>query len=763
MMSLCMKRLSGIIMSLFLIFNVLPFSTVHETNAYDQLIRGIDISEFQTVTDWNSVAKSVDFVIIRVGTTTGLNNDNFRKDKKFESHFEGAKNAGFPIGIYYYSGANTLSGFQKNATECVEYLNGKNVDYPVYLDVEQSTGQMSLGKSTLTSYILSALKIISNAGYKAGVYANQDWFNNYVDGSAIRNAGYSTWLARYPSAKYAVEPSGYDYSSNYDIWQYSSVGKVSGISGDVDVDVSYVDFRTSDFKDDPIAPYPRPTGNPLIQKGAKGDYVRWIQYTLGVQLGYSIGSAGVDGDFGSATDSAVIEFQRDNGLEVDGQVGPITITKIVEKVLEKLNHPDMEVPIISTDAATYTVGDTVHISWKASPDNSDLEHYWLIIEAPSGIILNETMDRRTEYSFVVSEQGSYTITSFATPLNSPNGEGSLSDSRTITVESQIIEKPHTSILEADKDSAYIGEPILFNATSDIATGYTIGIDKEGTRVVTENMPNGALSLTFDEPGEYSAYVTSYNEVGYTDSDRITFKVYDKPQDISFTSDKNNIIVGETITFSAYSDSATGYILEIIKDNTAIIQQEMTDGILSLVFDEAGEYDAYVTFYNRIGETNSKKIVFNVVCEISIPLNEDYRIPINSEQVTYKSHNNSIVTVSSDGLLTGLSKGSTIVSIIDEDSNVYQITVHVMDITETTPETTMQSIIYGDVNLDGKINVSDAVAVLQYVANQSKYALNEQARINADVDGSIGITGSDAIIIQKVDASVISQSDLPIHL
>lgn len=69
--------------------------------------------------------------------------------------------------------------------------------------------------------------------------------------------------------------------------------------------------------------------------------------------------------------------------------------------------------------------------------------------------------------------------------------------------------------------------------------------------------------------------------------------------------------------------------------------------------------------------------------------------------------------------------------------------------------------YGDVNLDGKITVSDAVAVLQYIANKEKYALKEQAIKNADVDGQKGITGGDAVVIQKVDAGLLRVSDLPL--
>ena len=67
-----------------------------------------------------------------------------------------------------------------------------------------------------------------------------------------------------------------------------------------------------------------------------------------------------------------------------------------------------------------------------------------------------------------------------------------------------------------------------------------------------------------------------------------------------------------------------------------------------------------------------------------------------------------------------------------------------------------TVLYGDANLDGKVSISDAVRILQYIANGQKYALEEQGLINADVDGKAGVTGSDAMEIQKYDAKVISK-------
>ncbi len=78
---------------------------------------------------------------------------------------------------------------------------------------------------------------------------------------------------------------------------------------------------------------------------------------------------------------------------------------------------------------------------------------------------------------------------------------------------------------------------------------------------------------------------------------------------------------------------------------------------------------------------------------------------------------------------------------------------------TEPET--KAPVYGDANCDGSVNVADAVAVLQYVANKTKYPLDDEGYINADIDGTVGITGTDAMVIQQVDAGIVKTSDLPL--
>lgn len=86
-------------------------------------------------------------------------------------------------------------------------------------------------------------------------------------------------------------------------------------------------------------------------------------------------------------------------------------------------------------------------------------------------------------------------------------------------------------------------------------------------------------------------------------------------------------------------------------------------------------------------------------------------------------------------------------------------------TTTTPPATnppaSNVTLYGDANCDGKVSIADATAILQHLGNEDKYGLKTQGKANADVDGSSGITGNDAVVIQKVDAGMIKASDLPL--
>ena len=116
----------------------------------------------------------------------------------------------------------------------VQIAKSYGISMPIFLDVESSGGRGdAVSVSQRTANIAAFCKTVQNAGFSAGVYANTNWFSEKINVSTL--TGYHIWLAQY-----AETPT---YSgSRYDIWQYSSTGRVNGISGNVDLNISYRAF-----------------------------------------------------------------------------------------------------------------------------------------------------------------------------------------------------------------------------------------------------------------------------------------------------------------------------------------------------------------------------------------------------------------------------------------------------------------------------------------------------------------------------------------
>ena len=86
--------------------------------------------------------------------------------------------------------------------------------------------------------------------------------------------------------------------------------------------------------------------------------------------------------------------------------------------------------------------------------------------------------------------------------------------------------PTYSVLNINKSNFSLGEEVYFTASSDLATGYTIGINKDDTRIITQDLNGASFSFTPSECGTYTAYVTAWNKAGLKDSDVISFNIYD---------------------------------------------------------------------------------------------------------------------------------------------------------------------------------------------------------------------------------------------
>jgi GH25 family lysozyme M1 (1,4-beta-N-acetylmuramidase)/uncharacterized protein YjdB len=195
---------------------------------------GIDVSKWNGSIDWTAVKNSgVSYVIIRCGyrgSSTGV----LVEDPKFKSNIKGAKAAGLKVGAYFFSQAVNEVEAVEEASMAVSLCSGYGLNYPIFLDVEGSGGRGdAISRDTRTAVCKAFCATVQNSGFSAGIYANKTWFSEKINTASL--TGYKIWLAQYASSPTYT-------ATRYDMWQYSSTGKVSGISGKVDMNISYMSY-----------------------------------------------------------------------------------------------------------------------------------------------------------------------------------------------------------------------------------------------------------------------------------------------------------------------------------------------------------------------------------------------------------------------------------------------------------------------------------------------------------------------------------------
>jgi GH25 family lysozyme M1 (1,4-beta-N-acetylmuramidase) len=208
-------------------------------------LKVIDVSHWNGSINWSTVAKNVDAVIIRAGYRGYGSAGTLATDPKFRANIQGAIAAKIPVGVYWCTQALSDAEAVAEAKYCAELLKGFEIRYPVYLDSEHmgpnATGRADkISKTRRTQYGLTFCRAMKEYGYKTGLYCSESWYAAEIDGGAFDNAGYDIWIAKYSSnkPKYAC-----------DAWQYSDKGKISGISGNVDLNHFYKDYsKQSDYE-----------------------------------------------------------------------------------------------------------------------------------------------------------------------------------------------------------------------------------------------------------------------------------------------------------------------------------------------------------------------------------------------------------------------------------------------------------------------------------------------------------------------------------
>lgn len=194
---------------------------------------GIDVSKWNKEIDWDKVKNAgVEFAIIRAGYR-GSSTGSLVEDPFFAQNIKGAQAAGIKVGLYFFTQAvNTVEAVEE-ASMVIALTKDYHLDYPVFIDTESAGGDGradGLDVETRTQVCEAFCTTIENEGYRAGVYGSRNWFNSRL--TTARLEKYCIWLAEYRNAPL--------YQGYYQMWQHTSKGRIDGIQGNVDMNISYM-------------------------------------------------------------------------------------------------------------------------------------------------------------------------------------------------------------------------------------------------------------------------------------------------------------------------------------------------------------------------------------------------------------------------------------------------------------------------------------------------------------------------------------------
>ena len=210
--------------------SVTEFSDVIKDYKNDNTQIGIDVSKWQGDIDFSKLKSAgVEFVIIRIGSSTGINGENFI-DSKFIQNIKNANSVGIPVGVYFYSYANSVDRAISDAKWIIENIKDYKVELPIAFDWENwgSFNTYELSFFGLTNMAKRFMDTVKSAGYDAMLYSSKTYLENIW-----MSVDYPVWLAHYTKNT--------NYAGDYSYWQICSNGRVDGINGDVDIDIRYID------------------------------------------------------------------------------------------------------------------------------------------------------------------------------------------------------------------------------------------------------------------------------------------------------------------------------------------------------------------------------------------------------------------------------------------------------------------------------------------------------------------------------------------
>lgn len=215
------------------------------------LAKGIDLSIYNydissdgspIPLDFGMIRESgIDYVILKAGSTLRDNGALGGKEEAFEIGYRGAKDAGLDVGVYFYTYATTIEQIRRDAHMLVYILEGKQLEYPVYLDLEDDSLR-GLGSSMLHQMCVEFFSILQRAGYYTGLYVNDEWLVNVINTEKALSM-FDIWYARYPSGTDEYIWDTDEFGECLGMWQYTDKGSIESLPSKVfDLNFCYIDY-----------------------------------------------------------------------------------------------------------------------------------------------------------------------------------------------------------------------------------------------------------------------------------------------------------------------------------------------------------------------------------------------------------------------------------------------------------------------------------------------------------------------------------------
>lgn len=266
---------------------------------------GIDVSKHQGIIDWAKVKLSkVEFAILRAGYGRNVS----QKDVQFERNYAECKRVGMPCGAYWYSYAADAADAVVEAKAFLEVIKGKQFEYPLYFDIEESR-VLALGMAKCTEIARAFLDTVEKAGYFVGIYSSKSHLEHYISEDLRKR--YAVWVAHYAEKT--------TYSGKHGMWQYSSTGKILGISGNVDMNHCYEDYPKI-IKEAGLNGYEKPSDD-VESKDVESDEVVESEVVVNERI-HKVKKGDTLWDIAQKYNTTVEKIVADNGIESPDLIYP---------------------------------------------------------------------------------------------------------------------------------------------------------------------------------------------------------------------------------------------------------------------------------------------------------------------------------------------------------------------------------------------------------------------------------------------------------